>query len=98
MVGSQLSHRQSLSQRERLVLDPLAPPASATDVWERLDARHPTAVVVLKPDHVRDVDLIVRRYRVPAYGPRLFFPDDIADTKLEPIQPGSQLPGGMVAL
>ncbi len=54
------------SKGERLVLDPLAPPESETDVWERLDARPPTAVVVLKPDHVRDVDLFVRRYRVPA--------------------------------
>ncbi len=40
------------SKGERLVLDPLAPPESETDVWERLDARPPTAVVVLKPDHV----------------------------------------------
>src|ERR1051325_4161621 len=36
---------------EVLVLDPLAPPDDATEVWERLDARRPTAVVVLKPDH-----------------------------------------------
>src|SRR5258708_19839039 len=47
---------------ETLVLDPLAPPEDATAVWKRLDARPPTAVVVLKPDHVRDVDLFVRPY------------------------------------
>ena len=47
---------------ETLLLDPLAPPESATEVWKRLDARPPIAVVVLKPDHVRDVDLFVRRY------------------------------------
>ena len=86
------------SKGERLVLDPLAPPDSATDMWERLDAHPPTAVVVLKPDHVRDVDLFIRRYRVRAFGPRLFFRDDIPETKLEPIQPGSQLPGGVVAV
>src|SRR3989454_10842682 len=86
------------SKGERLVLDPLAPPESETDVWERLDARPPTAIVVLKPDHVRDVDIFVRRYRVPAYGPRLFFRDDVPETKLEPIQPGSHLPGGIQAL
>src|SRR5947208_9347678 len=83
---------------ETLVLDPLAPPTGAAVVWKRLDARPPTAVVVLKPDHVRDVDLFVSRYRVPAYGPRLFFRDDVPETKLEPIQPGSKLPGGLVAL
>ena len=86
------------SQRETLVLDPLAPPPDATEVWKRLDARPPTAVVVLKPDHVRDVDVFVRRYSPRAFGPRLFFRYDIPDAELEPIDPGSQLPGGIVAL
>src|SRR5438128_5540360 len=39
--------------RERLLLDPLMPPPEASAVWDRLDARPPTAVVVLIPDHVR---------------------------------------------
>ena len=86
------------SRGERLLLDPLAPPAHATDVWNRLDAQPPTAIVVLKPDHVRDVDLFVRRYSVRAFGPHLFFREDIPETKLEFIDPGSQLPGGLVAL
>ena len=51
---------------ETLVLDPLAAPATAAEVWKRLDTRPPTAVVVLKPDHVRDVDLFVRRYGIRA--------------------------------
>ena len=38
---------------ERLLLDPLIPPPDAKAVWDRLDARPPTAVVLLKPDHVR---------------------------------------------
>ena len=83
---------------ETLVLDPLAPPASAVAVWERLDARPPTAVVVLKPDHVRDADLFVRRYNARAFGPRLFFREDIPETNLEFIEPGSELLGGLVAL
>src|SRR5215470_17546808 len=53
---------------ETLVLDPLAPPQEATDLWKLLDARPPTAVVVLKPDHVRDVDLLARRYNAPGFG------------------------------
>jgi len=40
----------------------------------------------------------VRRYGARALGPRLFFRDNIPETKLEPIEPGSQLPGGIVAL
>ena len=80
------------------VLDPLAPPAGADDVWERLGARPPTFVVVLKPDHVRDVDLFARRYEARAYGPSLFWPHDVPETELEPIEPGSELPGGLVAL
>jgi hypothetical protein len=83
---------------ETLVLDPLAAPIDATDVWERLDARPPTAAVVLKPDHVRDVDVFVRRYGARAFGPRLFWRDDIPETELEPIEPGTELPGGLVAL
>jgi hypothetical protein len=83
---------------ERLVLDPLAPPAEAAEFWPRLDARPPTAVVVLKPDHVRDVDVFVRRYGARALGPDRFERHDIPETELEPIYPGSRLPGGLVAL
>jgi glyoxylase-like metal-dependent hydrolase (beta-lactamase superfamily II) len=83
---------------ETVVVDPLAPPDDASDVWARLDERPPTTVVVLKPDHVRDVDLFVSRYGARAFGPRLFFRDDIPETQLQPIQPGDELPGGLVAL
>jgi glyoxylase-like metal-dependent hydrolase (beta-lactamase superfamily II) len=83
---------------EKAVLDPLAPPASAGEVWKRVDERPPTMAVVLKPDHVRDVDLFVGRYGARAFGPRLFWRDDVPETELEPIEPGSELPGGLVAL
>jgi glyoxylase-like metal-dependent hydrolase (beta-lactamase superfamily II) len=83
---------------ETLVLDPLAPPAEANEVWKRLDAGPPTAVVVLKPDHVRDLDRFVERHTARAFGPRLFFREDIPKTELQFIEPGSQLPGGLVAL
>ncbi|HXV96691.1 MAG TPA: MBL fold metallo-hydrolase [Gaiellaceae bacterium] len=83
---------------EVVLLDPLAPPDQADEVWNRLDARPPSAVVVLKPDHVRDVDLFVRRYGARGYGPELFFPHDVPETALEPIYPESTLPGGLVAL
>jgi hypothetical protein len=83
---------------EILVLDPQIPPAGAVEVWQRFDARPPTAVVILKPDHIRDADLFVRGYDARAFGPRLFFRDDVPESELEPIEPGSQLPGGIVAL
>jgi glyoxylase-like metal-dependent hydrolase (beta-lactamase superfamily II) len=86
------------SRGEVALLDPLAPPEDATEVWERLDAEPPTMVVILKPDHVRDVDLFVQRYGARAFGPRLFFRDDVPDTELEPIESGSELPGGLLAL
>ena len=82
---------------EAVVLDPLAPP-DGSEVWERLDAKPPTMAVVLKPDHVRDVDVVVRRYGARAFGPWLFERQNIPETELEPIEPGSQLPGGLVAL
>jgi hypothetical protein len=83
---------------EVIVLDPLAPPEDATEIWGRLDARPPTVAVVLKPDHVRDVDTFVDRYGVRAYGPYLFWRHDIPKAELEGIQPGTELPGGLVAL
>jgi hypothetical protein len=79
------------------VLDPLAPPDEGSEVWQRLDAKPPTFVAVLKPDHVRAVDLFVGRFGARAYGPALFWRNDIPKTELEPIEPGSELPGGLVA-
>ena len=86
------------SSGEVALLDPLAPPEDATELWERLDARPATLVVVLKPDHVRDVDLFARRHGARAFGPHLFFPHDVPETELEGIDPGDELPGGLVAL
>ena len=83
---------------EVVLLDPLAPPEDATDVWARIEARPPTVVAILKPDHVRDVDLFVRRYGARGFGPRLYFRDDIPETELEPIWPGEELPGGLLPL
>jgi hypothetical protein len=82
------------SRGEVAVLDALAPP-DGDPVWSRLDARPPTLAVVLKPDHVRDVDLFVERYGIPAYGPSLFWPDDVPATELAAIDPDVVLPGGL---
>ncbi len=86
------------SSGERLVLDPVAPPTEDHEVWRRLDERPPTAAVVLKPDHVRDVDVMVRRYGARGFGPPRFFPGEGPETELRPIRPDNVLPGGLVAL
>ena len=83
---------------EVLVLDALAPADDRDSVWERLDARPPTVAVVLKPDHVRHVDLFVRRYGARGYGPNLYFRHDMPQTELEHVWPGMDLPGGALAL
>ena len=83
---------------EVVLIDPIAPADDATDVWERLAAKPPTLVVILKPDHIRDVDLFVGRYGARAHGPELFWRDDIPKTELEPIYPDTELPGGMRAV
>jgi len=82
---------------KRIVLDPLAPPPSARAAWERIDAFAPDTAVVLKPDHVRDVDLFVRWYGVRAFGPPVYWRDDIPKTELEHVRPGDELPGGLQA-
>src|SRR4051812_30589388 len=86
------------SRGEVVLLDALAPPDDAADVGGRLDETPPTAVAVLKPDHVRDVDVFVRRYGARAFGPYLFWRDDIPETDLEPLDPGTTLPGGLETL
>ena len=58
---------------EVALIDPLAPPREAAEIWDRLDAKPPTMAVILKPDHVRDIDLFARRYEVQAFGPYLFW-------------------------
>ena len=83
---------------EVVLFDPLAPPEDATEIWARLDASPPTVVVILKPDHVRDVDVFVQRYEARAFGPYLFWPGNVPETELEGIEPGSELPAGLVAL
>ena len=86
------------SRGELVLLDPLAPSPGERELWERLDQRPPTAVVILKPDHIRDVDLFVRWYRIPAYGPWLYWKGDVPGTELTPVFPGTELPGGLQAL
>ena len=86
------------SRGARLLLDPLAPPPAARAMWDRLDDGRVDAVVVLKPDHVRDVDLFVRWFGAPAYGPQLFWRDGVPQTELRALHPGDELPGGLLAL
>jgi glyoxylase-like metal-dependent hydrolase (beta-lactamase superfamily II) len=81
---------------EVVLLDPIAPDPG-DEVWHRLDERPPSVLAVLKPDHVRSVDAFARRYPARAFGPSLFWPDDVPNTRLEPIEPGDELPGGLVA-
>jgi hypothetical protein len=82
---------------EVAVVDAMAPPPG-DPVWERLDERPPTFAVVLKPDHVRDVDGFILRYGALGYGPHWYWPNGAPAHPLEGIEPGAVLPGGIVAL
>ncbi len=79
-----------------VLLDPLAPHPSATEVYDRIE--RVDAIVILKPDHVRDVDLFARWYKAEAHGPFLFWAGDAPHTELKPVRPGDELPGGIYAL
>jgi hypothetical protein len=84
---------------ELILIDPLAPPpVTGAEVYRRLDARRPTRIVVVKPDHVRDVTLFAHWYGIPAHGPWLYWKGDVPVVDLEPILPDDVLPGGLVAL
>ncbi|MBI3745715.1 MAG: MBL fold metallo-hydrolase [Chloroflexi bacterium] len=87
------------SGAEVVLIDPLAPPPNeGREVYERLTARPPTRAVVLKPDHVRDVDAFVHWYGIPAHGPWLFWRGEAPRAELQPIFPDEVLPGGLVAV
>jgi hypothetical protein len=79
-----------------LLLDPLAPHPSVSAVYNRI--AKVDAIVILKPDHIRDVDLFARWYGADAYGPFLFWAGEAPKSKLTPVRPGDVLPGGIVAL
>jgi hypothetical protein len=96
--GPEVSSFVVESNGEVVLLDPLAPRPPARDVWSRLERTPPTAVVVLKPDHVRDVDLFIRWYDAKGYGPYLYWSGEAPKTELEPVQPDDILPGGLRAL
>lgn len=96
---------------ERWLLDPLLPPAEATQVWDRFTDRPPTAVAVLLPDHMREtwdnpklwsVDALVDRYGCRAFGPNDFDPEMIEEVGpseyagVQKITPGQELPGGLI--
>jgi hypothetical protein len=83
---------------EVVLLDPLAPRPTATEVWSRLESRPPTAAVILKPDHIRDVELFVHWYGARPFGPYLFWEGDKPRIDLVPVRPGDTLPGGLQAL
>jgi hypothetical protein len=77
-----------------LLMDALEPEDPA--VWRRLDALDPTAVVYLKPDHVRDVRLFCDRYGATAYGEWDAHEELVPDlAPFEPTAPGWDLPGGV---
>jgi hypothetical protein len=88
------------SAGQTVLLDPLAPhPVVGRAVYDRLEVAPPNAIVVLKPDHVRDVDLFVHWYGIEAHGPWLFWKDDMPKTELKPVRLGrDDLPGGLQAL
>lgn len=91
---------------ERWLIDPLLPPDDATQLWDRLDDRPPTAVAVLTPDHMRgtwsdrktpSLDAAARRYGCRAFGPAVWDPDvGPPETATQTILPNHELPGGLL--
>jgi hypothetical protein len=51
--GPQVSSFVADSLGETILLDPLAPPPSERETWERIHQAKPTVAVALEPDHVR---------------------------------------------
>jgi hypothetical protein len=84
---------------EVILVDPLAPPPiDGAEVYRRLEARPPTRILVLKPDHRRDLETFAHWFGLPAHGPWLWWKGDAPQVDPQPIFPDETLPGGLVAL
>lgn len=83
---------------ERILIDPLAPSLDCLDIWSRLDETPPSIIIATMPDHIRDLDLFVRRYNSKAFGPMFYFPDQVPHTKLTAVVAEIELPGGLMPL
>lgn len=86
------------SGKEIIVIDPLSPALDCIGLWERLDSSPPTVAVITMPDHVRDIDMFVRRYGAKPFGPRFFFPDQVPNTEIQPVVAENELPGRLLPL
>jgi glyoxylase-like metal-dependent hydrolase (beta-lactamase superfamily II) len=87
------------SRGEVVLVDPLAPaPIEGLEVYRRLESPRPTRIVIVKPDHVRDLDAFATWYGIPAHGPWLWWKGESPRTEVEPLLPDEVLPGGIVAL
>jgi glyoxylase-like metal-dependent hydrolase (beta-lactamase superfamily II) len=65
-----------------------------------LDAREPLATLFPRAETltIRGAGHLAPLERPEAFGPWLFWRDDVPQTDLEPIEPGTELPGGLLAL
>jgi len=79
------------------VLDPLDP--EDKEIWARLDAAAPQAVIVVKPDHFRDAGTFARRYGATLYSEAYVHGDHAPDVEaFVQTAPGMELPGGLLTL
>jgi len=82
------------SGSEILVLDPQAPPLGAVEVWERLDA-HPQLQLLFSSRITFGILICSCAATVPEYSVQdSSFATTFLRPELEPIEPGSHLPGG----
>ena len=83
---------------ETVVVDPLAPSLDSIGLWDRLDRNPPTIVIATMPDHIRDIDLFSHRYKAKAYGPLVFFQEQVPNAEISPAIWETELPGKIVPL
>ncbi len=83
---------------EKVLIDPLAPSLDSIDIWTRLDRSPPSMIIATMPDHIRDLDLFVKRYNSKAYGPLFYFPEQVPHTRLKPAVAEVELPGRILPL
>ncbi len=86
------------SRGETIVIDPLSPSLDNIGLWDKLDSNPPTIAVATMPDHIRDIDLFVHRYRTKAFGPLFLFKDQVTNSEISPPVWQEVLPGGLMPL
>ena len=83
---------------ETIIINPLVPFLDYIGLWEQLDKEPPAMVIITMQDHIRDLDMFVKRQGSKAFGPRFFFSNQVSYTEIMPLISEEKVRGNIILL